>query len=289
MKKITVTIIMIWSMIMNAQNYDFKLFNSELKSIRYDDLLESALKSDMVFFGEVHNSTVAHTLQLQLARDMSSAKGKKLVMGAEMFETDNQIIIDEYLAGFFDDSKFEADARIWPNYKKDYRPLLQLAKEKGLKFIATNIPRRYASMVSYGGFEALEKLSVQAKTYIADLPILFDPEITGYKTMIMGLKEQVHGGIEPENLVKAQAVKDATMSQFILKNYRKGDLFYHINGSYHTYNKEGIIWHINQKRENLKIFLITLVEADNIRSLPDGYKGKADVIIAIPKDSPKSY
>lgn len=289
MKKFTAVIIMIWSMIMNAQNYDFKFFNSELKSIQYKELLDAALESDMVFFGEVHNSTVAHTLQLQLARDMSAAKGKKLVMGAEMFETDNQIIIDEYLAGYFDDSKFEADARIWPNYRKDYRPLLQLAKEKGLKFVATNIPRRYASMVSYGGFEALEKLSAQAKTYIADLPILFDAEVTGYKTMIMGLKEKVHGGIEPENLVKAQAVKDATMAQFILENYNKGNLFYHINGSYHTYNKEGIIWHINQQRKDLKIFLITVVEAESIWNLPDGYKGKADIIIAIPKDSPKSY
>ena len=289
MKKFTAVIIMIWSIIMNAQNYDFKFFNSDLKSVQYKDILDQALKSDMVFFGEIHNSVVAHRLQLQLARDLSEAKGEKLVMGAEMFETDNQIIIDEYLADFFDDSKFEADARLWPNYRSDYRPLLQLAKSKGHRFIATNIPRRYSSMVSRGGFDSLAKLSPKARSYVVDFPVLFDPEVTTYKTMIVGLQERVHGDIEPINLAKAQAIKDATMAQFILKNYQTGDLFYHINGSWHSYNKEGIIWYIERERNDLKILLVTVVEADNIRNLSDGYKGKADVIIAIPKDSPRSY
>ncbi len=289
MKKLTAAIIMIWSIMMTAQNYDFKFFDSDLKSVQYRDILDQALKSDMVFFGEVHNSVVAHRLQLQLARDLSEAKGEKLVMGAEMFEADNQLIIDEYLADFFDDPRFEADARLWPNYRTDYRPLLQLAKSKGHRFIATNIPRRYASMVSRGGFDSLAKISPLARTYIADFPVLFDPEVTTYKTMILGLGENVHGGIEPINLAKAQAIKDATMAKFILKNYNKGDLFYHINGSWHSYNKEGIIWYINLKRQDLKIFLVTVVEADNIRNIPDNYLGKADVIIAIPKDSPRSY
>ncbi|MFO7810242.1 MAG: ChaN family lipoprotein [Candidatus Delongbacteria bacterium] len=289
MKKFTVTIIMIWSIMMNAQDNTFKIYDSQLEAVEFNTVLEKAKKSDMVFFGETHNSTVAHKIQLQLAIDLTEFAGERLVIGAEMFERDNQLIIDEYMADFFDDAKFEADARLWPNYRTDYRPLLKWAKENKIRFIATNAPRRYASMVSRDGFNALEKLSDEAKTYIADLPIKFDPQLTCYKTMMIGLKEKIHGNINPENLAKAQALKDATMAMSILQNYKKGDLFYHINGNYHTYNKEGIVWHIRQSEQDTEIFTISVIEADNIRKLPDGYKNKADVIIAIPKRSPRSY
>jgi uncharacterized iron-regulated protein len=277
---------------MNAQN-GYKIYNSSLKAAGYADIIKKASGSDMVFFGETHNSIVAHELELQIAKDLFAAKGDNLKIGAEMFETDNQLIIDEYLAGYFDDSKFEADARLWPNYKTDYKPILQYAKEKKLKFIATNIPRRYASMVNYGGFQALDKLSALAKSYIAKLPVKFDPEAVCYQTMIKGMSEMGKMGhklqTDPVNLAKAQAIKDATMAQFILNNYKKGDVFFHFNGSYHSYNKEGIILYLNYERKDLKIVNIALVEAEDPSKPEPGFKGKADYLIVIPKNSPKSY
>jgi len=271
----------------------YQLYNSDLKPVEYTEMIKKAGSSDMVFFGESHNSAVAHTLELQLVKDLFTTAGGKLVLGAEMFEADNQMIIDEYFAGFFDDSKFEADARLWPNYKTDYKPILKFAKENRLKFIATNIPRRYASMVNYGGFQALDKLSVQAKSYIAKLPVKFDPEATCYKTMIKGMSEMGskmgHNKMDPVNLAKAQAIKDATMAQFILKNYSKGNVFFHFNGSFHSYNKEGIVLYINYEKKGLSVLNITVVEADDILKPENGAKGKADFIIVIPTDSPKSY
>lgn len=293
LKHITV-IIIIWSVIMVAQEKKaYMLYDSNLKPVEYSELVKKAASSEMIFFGETHNSVVAHALELQLVKDLFTTTGNKLIIGAEMFERDNQMIVDEYLAGYFDDSKFEADARLWPNYKTDYKPILQFAKENKLKFIATNIPRRYASMVNYGGFQALDKLSAQAKSYIANLPVKFDPEATCYKTMIRGMNEMGsktgHKQMDPVNLAKAQAIKDATMAQFILKNYSKGSIFFHFNGSFHSYNKEGIVLYINYERKDLKIMNITVVEADEISKPESGVKGKADFIIAIPNDSPKSY
>lgn len=284
-------LLLIWSAAMFSQNGGFKLLDADLNDVSWKDMVTKAAAADVVFFGETHNSRIAHEMELQLAKDLYAAKGNKLKIGAEMFETDNQIIIDEYLSGYFDDSKFEADARLWPNYKTDYRPILQFARDKKLKFIATNIPRRYASMVNYGGFEALEKLSKQAKSYIADMPVKFDPELPGYKMMIqrMGGMGGGHAKIDPVNLAKAQAVKDATMAQFILRNMDKKGLFYHFNGSYHSYNYEGIMWYLKQLDRNLRMFSITVVDEDNFEQDRDSYKHKADVIIILPKDSPKSY
>ena len=51
------------------------------------------------------------------------------------------------------------------NYKTDYKPIIEFAKENGINFIATNIPRRYAAMVSGGGLRALERRRTSEKLY----------------------------------------------------------------------------------------------------------------------------
>lgn len=65
------------------------------------------------------------------------------------------------------------------------------------------------------GFEGLDSLDAAAKTYIAPLPVAYDAELPGYKSMIEMMGGQ--GGHVNENLPKAQAVKDATMAYFINK------------------------------------------------------------------------
>src|SRR3954467_8455063 len=66
----------------------------------------------------------------------------------EMFERDVQIVLDEYLSDLITEQHFLASSRPWGNYKTDYRPLVELAKEKHLDVIAANAPRRYVNMVS---------------------------------------------------------------------------------------------------------------------------------------------
>ena len=101
-------------------------------------------------------------------------------------------------------------ASLWKNYSTDYAPLVNFAKENNIVFAATNIPRRYASMVAKGGFEILDTISAKEKTWMAPLPIAYDGELPGYKNMLAMMPG--HSG---ENLPKAQAIKDATMAYFI--------------------------------------------------------------------------
>jgi len=98
-----------------------------------------------------------------------SLKNGMITMGAEMFESYNQVILDEYLLGIKDKKSFEEEARLWKNYKTDIAPLVEFAKENKIHFVATNIPRRYASMVFRGGFEALDTLSTETKALIVPL------------------------------------------------------------------------------------------------------------------------
>jgi uncharacterized iron-regulated protein len=269
----------------------YKVFTGEGRKADYKDILKEAEKADIVFFGESHDNPIAHWLELELTKELFAVKGKDLILAAEMFETDNQILIDEYFAGIIKESSFESEIRLWKNYATDYKPLLNFAKEKGLKFVASNIPRRYASVVASGGFEALQKLTTEALKYIAPLPVEYDPELACYKDML-SMGGAIGGKMESkvnENLPKAQAIKDATMAKSITNNWQKGQTVIHYNGSYHSDRHMGIIWYLNKYNPSIKVATITTVSQDNIDKIEDNNKGQADFVIVIPTSMTRTY
>jgi uncharacterized iron-regulated protein len=269
----------------------YKIYTGEGRKADYRDLLKEAVKSDVVFFGELHDNPIAHWLELEITKDLFSEKGKNLILAAEMFETDNQILIDEYFSGTIKESSFENEARLWKNYGTDYKPLLNFARKNELKFVASNIPRRYASVVSSGGFEALQKLSADALKYIAPLPVEYDPELACYKDML-SMGSEIGGSMEKkvnENLPKAQAIKDATMANSIVNYWKKGQILIHFNGSYHSDRHMGIIWYLNKYNPSIKTATITAVLQDDLDKMDNESKGIADFVIVIPSSMTRTY
>jgi uncharacterized iron-regulated protein len=132
-------------------------------------MLDRCVRSDIILFGEIHEHPLVHWLQLELTRDLFEIRKGDMMLGAEMLEADNQLIVDEYLASLIGHEHLVKEAKVWDNYDTDYRPLVDVAKEHGLRFIATNIPRRYAALVAREGMKALERLSDEAKRSIAPL------------------------------------------------------------------------------------------------------------------------
>ncbi|REE80940.1 putative iron-regulated protein [Lutibacter oceani] len=260
----------------------YKLYNSKGNKVSYKKMIREMSKTDVVLFGEHHNNPIVHWLQFETTKDLS--KLRNLILGAEMFEADNQIQLNDYLAGKINQKAFDTVARLWNNYPTDYKPLVDFAKNENIQFIATNIPRRYASMVFKGGFEALEELSNEEKSWIAPLPIAYDETLPGYVKM-----KEMMGGHGGDNLPKAQAVKDATMGNFILTNSEQNKLFLHYNGSYHSDDYEGINWYLNKGNSSLKIITVSVVEQDNIKKFNKENKLKADFIIVIPSTMTKTY
>lgn len=267
----------------------YNLYDNEGKNVRYEKMIEKISAADVVFFGELHDNPVAHWLEYEITADLYKVAGERLVMGAEMFEADNQLLLNEYLGSEYEADKFEAEVKLWKNYKTDYKPLVEFAKENKLPFIATNVPRRYASMVSRGGFEELDSLSAEAKRYLAPLPISYDPELKCYKDMLSMHGMPGMGGKPNLNLPKAQAVKDATMGYFISENLPSGKIFIHYNGSYHSDNYLGIVHYLKLFRPGIKVATITTVLQDDIGDLEQENKGVADFIVAIPATMTRTY
>lgn len=265
-----------------SQKKPFVIYNSEGKKVTYKKMIKTLVKNDIILFGELHNNPISHWLQYEVTSDLNESK--PLILGAEMFEADNQIALSDYLKGQITYKGLDSLARLWKNYKTDYAPLVDFAKEKKLPFIATNIPRRYAKLVFKNGFKALDSLSNKEKEWIAPLPIPFDSDLPTYKNILVMMGE--HGSPE---LVMAQATKDATMAFFILKSYKKNSLFIHYNGAYHSDNYEGILWYLKKERSELKYATISTVSQDNVNKLLEENQHKADFIICVDINMTKTY
>jgi uncharacterized iron-regulated protein len=290
--KSTVILLIASSLILSSFRSDkpaYRLYDAEGKKVKYGKMIETVGVADVVFFGELHDNPIAHWLEYEVTADLHRSAGEKLVLGAEMFETDDQLVLDEYLSKRYEADKFEAEVKLWKNYKTDYKPLVEFARENGLPFIATNIPRRYAAMVSRKGLEALDSLTADAKTLVAPLPISYDPELKCYKDMMSMHGMPAMGGKPNENLPKAQAVKDATMAHFIIKNLGEGQTFIHYNGAYHSENYLGIIHYLKIYRPGITVATITTVLQDDVDTLSADNAGLADFIVAIPGTMTRTY
>ncbi len=290
MKIIKISVVLVFCMqILSAQDKPaYLIYDSKGKEVSYSKMLRQLTESDFVFFGESHNNAIAHWMELQVTKDIFEKKGKSLILGAEMFEADNQLSIDEYLSSQVTDKRFEDETRLWKNYPTDYKPLLQFAKEKGLRMIASNVPRRYAGLVSDKGFEGLDAIAPDGKKFMVPLPFPYDSTLQCYKDMLT--MQGGHGSTKMNaNFPKAQALKDATMANFILKNWSEGKIFLHYNGSYHSDKHQGIVWYIQQQKPGSKILTISTTSQKDISKVEDESKGSADYILVVPDDMTNTY
>jgi uncharacterized iron-regulated protein len=283
MKSILIAGTLIFAVFMaNAQQKpSYILYNAKGKKVGYAKMLKTLENQDMVLFGEFHNNPISHWLQLAVTKDLHPKR--ELILAAEMFEQDNQEGLNIYLA----DAKAkmpDTTVRLWNNYKTDYAPLVNFAKENKLPFVASNIPRKYASMVSKNGFEALDALTPAEKAWIAPLPIAYDKDLPGYKKMM-----EMMAGHGSENMPKAQASKDATMAYFSLQAWQPGKLLIHYNGAYHSDYYDGINWYLKRANPSLKIATISTVSQKDISKLEKEHLGKADFIICVDEDMTGTY
>ena len=260
----------------------YVLYNAKGNKVSYKRMINQLSKKDIVMIGEFHNNPISHWMELEITKDCK--ENRSLVLGAEMFEQDNQSALDLYLQGKLSAKGLDSSARLWKNYPTDYAPLVNFAKENKIVFAATNIPRRYASLVLKGGLEVLDTIPDFAKAWIAALPIAYDSTLPGYKNMMAMMIG--HGSV---NMPKAQAIKDASMAYFILKYFVPGSLFIHYNGSYHSENHEGIVWYLKQTRPELNVATVTTVSQKELKKLLAENKNKADFIICVDEDMTNTY
>lgn len=262
----------------------YQIYNSKGKKISFEKMISGLADSDVVLFGEFHDNSIVHWLQLKTAKALKQKRN--LIFGMEMLEADNQTFVDLYLKGDLSEEDFAKSARLWNNYKTDYKPIVDYARANQIEVIASNVPRRYASLLYKQGEEALLNLPEDEKQWMAPLPFPYDASLPAYVKMMEMFKDSDHAN---QNFPKAQAIKDATMAHFIVTNLKEEKTLLHINGSYHSNNYEGIYWYLKKYNNSLKVKTITVLEKADITKISSEEKQLADYIIIIDEDMIKTY
>ena len=231
------------------------------KGFLYDmeDSLDILMGYRVIFIGEEHESRVSHRAELTLLQGMAK-RDSQLVLALEMFERDVQDILDAYLKGKISEKKFLKQSRPWPNYLKDYRPLIEFAKKKGIPVIAANIPRRAAAAVSMAN-EICPDVMGEDRISLPKTVHLKSKEY--YKRFASSLEEMPYftpmKRLKVNGLYKAQVLKDAVMAASIESFLDRRILFCcgHFHSDYHL----GIPYQLRKNHPKLKIAVIAMVSS----------------------------
>lgn len=279
MKKALLWLLLLLPATLLAQPH-YKIYSTvQHKTVLLDDIISRMAKADVLFFGEEHNDTVGHHIELLLLQKLGSSYPAQTALSLEMFETDVQPVVNEYLSGQITEKFLVADARAWPNYKTDYRPLVELAKASHLPVIAANAPGRYVNLTNRMSLSALQQLSPAAKSYLPPLPI--DTATGAYYEKFSQLMGG-HGSMGGMQLYQAQNLWDATMG-WSLAQFCKSHAGYkvlQINGGFHSEEKLGAMAQLKHYAPMVKAINIA-VHADENFATPDwkAYEKQGDYII----------
>lgn len=93
----------------------------------------------------------------------------------------------------------------------------------------------------------------------------------------------------PENLAKAQAVKDATMAHSIVRKTQSGYLFFHFHGEFHSAFYSGIYYYLKLYEPKLNVKTISIVKQEKIDLLEQENLKRADFIIVVPEEMSVTY
>lgn len=277
-----------------SQESDFSVFTGEGKPSSLGSIVSAMEGVNVVFLGELHDDSVGHRIQLELFSDAVSRYGPKrsVVLSLEMFERDVQTSVDEYLAGLIPENQFLGSSRPWGNYKTDYRPLVELAKENKLEVVAANAPRRYVNMVSRLGRDSLNKLSDQAKFWIAPLP--YDQASQAYADKFNKLMGEMSDGAAPaahNPIINSQALWDATMAHSISNVLWRDEnaLVINLNGGFHSENRMGTPEHLAKYKPGVKFLVVTIRYESDFRIFdPASHSSIGDFVVLTDSAAPRS-
>ena len=233
-----------------------------------DPMIDDLAGADVVFVGEQHDSANTHRLELTLLQGLATRRGN-VVLSLEMFERDVQEPLEHFLMGHTPEDEFLKDARPWPRYKTDYKPLVDFAISKDWPVVAANVPRSIATEVSKGGLDVLkDKSDADRRLFAKDVQCPTDDEYFKRFGEAMG----DHSGAKGATTLfyYAQCLKDETMAESIAEAYTaaavggKRPLVVHVNGAFHSDFGQGTAARVRRRLPDKRVNIVTMLPVEKM-------------------------
>lgn len=234
-------------------------------------VVRAGAAADVVFFGEQHDDPATHRAELALLAALGNAE-RPIVLSLEMFERDVQGVVDDYLAGRIAEADFLARSRPWERYVTDYRALVELARARGWRVVAANVPRRLASAVSRNGLALVDTLAPHDRALVAR--DLVCPRDDAYYARFAAQMRGHSAGQGPatasdsatmqrmtDRFYEAQCVKDETMAESIaaVRSATPGALVLHVNGAFHSDLGLGTASRVRRRDPGARLLVLSAV------------------------------
>ncbi len=261
--------------------------------IDFEAMLADVTNADVLFLGEQHDDSSSHRLEAATLEGLARRRSN-VVLAMEMFERDVQSSLDNYLAGRITEADFLAASRPWPRYATDYRPLVEFARAYKWPVIASDVPRRLASLVSARGLKAtLDSLSTTDRAYAAREMLCPHDDYFRHFTKTMGDMPSHKGSATEESpadkaatierIYLAQCIKDETMSESVATAFTVAPpraLVVHVNGAFHSDYGLGTAERVKRRLPGKRVVVVSFVPVRNLDT-PDGKSQRtlADFIV----------
>ena len=252
------------------------------ESVSLDEMADALQGEDVVFLGEEHGNSVAHSLQFELTKKLYERRGS-LIVTLEMFERDVDFTLEDYLNGKLSEDEFLERSRPWPSYSDDYRPVVEWAKENGVRVVAGNVPRPVARRVAYEGVGAVR----HEKWMPAELEAPHDEYLSRFKEAMGGrrngpLSERLY------NWYTAQCVKDEVMAESILRwtgGAPSDPLVVHWCGKFHSDRALGTAARVLRRRPDFDIAVVSTKSGSrNLETLSAEEWADGDYLWLVPSE-----
>jgi uncharacterized iron-regulated protein len=240
----------------------------------FEGMVADLAGADIVFLGEQHDDRRTHQLQAAVLEGIARRRAGPVALALEMFERDVQPGLDAYLAGERSEEEFLAAARPWPNYRTDYRPMVEFARTSGWPVVAGNVPRRLASGVARAGLGMLDTLAAEQRAFVADelrCPRDRDDYWKRFKATMGDLRS--HGMQLSEEqaeamvvrMYEAQCVKDETMAEAVVAIHEaRGIPVVHANGSFHSDYRLGAAERVKRRLPRATVRVVSFVPVQDL-------------------------
>ncbi|MDF3820982.1 ChaN family lipoprotein [Leptospira sp. 96542] len=260
-----------------AEELNYELIETPTgKPASFESIQLRLESTNVIVLGEEHDDRVFHQLSLDLFKSLSQKF--PISLSLEMLERDQQTIINEYLSGVIGEKQLFASIVHWKNFKEDYFPLVQFAKENQIPVLCSNPPRRYVNLITQKGLLAYQSFPPAAEPFLPDAYRLEKYLAADYKERLNQLFSGHHGGAGPktEFMILAQATWDQGMADSISRErYRSGRKVFHINGRFHSDREGGVVYRLRQMGESV----LVLSGFSKGKEDPSDFKKIADFVI----------
>jgi uncharacterized iron-regulated protein len=212
---------------------------------------------DVVYLGELHDNVAGHQVYAELARLLADRR-PDFVISMEMFERDVQGVVNDYLRGRIDEAAFLKHSRPWKEYARDYRPVVELARERKMDVIAGNLPRTVAG-----------KVASKEGSMSPFLPRVTTAPLDRYWELFAETMKG-HPGADGavERMYRAQCAKDDAMAEgiadYLATHPHRQPLVIHCTGSFHTDYGLGTAARLAQRAPLAQAAIVSMIAVPDV-------------------------